>query len=327
MARVFVTRLIPSSGIAMLGDAFGDDAVRVFEHDCPIERQELLEAVSGIEALLPLLTDKVDAEVMDAAGQRLRIVANYAVGYNNVDVAAATKRGIAVTNTPGVLTETTADLAWALLMAAARRIGEAERFLRAGQWKAWGPQMLLGVDVHGKTLGIFGMGRIGQAVARRAKGFGMRVIYHDVESLSPTLAAELEATWVEKTTLVAESDFVSIHCPLLPETTHAFGAREFAAMKDSACIVNTARGPVIDETALVAALRSGEIAAAGLDVYENEPVVHPGLLECQNAVLGPHIGSASRETRSRMAEMAAGNIVAMLTGEIPPNCVNPKVLK
>lgn len=324
MARVFVCRRIPEPGLQVLRDAFGEAAVAVAPQDAPIGRTALIEAVPGIEALLPILTDMVDGAVMDAAGASLRIIANYAVGYNNVDVEAATARGIAVTNTPGVLTETTADTAWAILMMTARRFGEAERFLRASKWAGWGPTLLLGVDVHGKTLGIFGMGRIGQAMARRALGFDMRVIYCDPGA--PELDPGLSATRVDKATLLAESDFVSIHCPLGPETTHAFGAAEFRAMKRSACLINTARGPVVDEEALVEALKSRTIYAAGLDVFEKEPEVHPGLLECENAVLIPHLGSATEETRGKMASIAAGNIVARLNGKRPPNCVNPEVL-
>jgi len=324
MTTIFVTRRVPETGIRMLHKTFGQGAVIVAPQDAVIERDALLEGVRGVDALLCILTDAVDAAVMDAAGPQLKIIANYAVGYNNVDVAAATERRIPVTNTPGVLTETTADLAWALLMTAARRLGEAERFLRGSQWAGWGPMLLLGVDVHGKTLGIFGMGRIGQAMARRAQGFDMRVIYHDPSN--PEVPDTLQATAVDKATLLAESDFISIHCPLLPETTHAFAAAEFKAMKPSACLINTSRGPVIDEAALVEALDTGEIFAAGLDVFEDEPAVHPGLLDCQNAVLIPHLGSATEETRGKMAAIAAQNIVARLNGETPPNCVNPEAL-
>lgn len=324
MSRIFVTRIIPQAGIQLLTDAFGAQNVVVAPHDRVITREELLEGVRGVDALLPILTDTVDAEVLDAAGPQLRIVANYAVGYNNIDVAAATARRIPVTNTPGVLTETTADLAWALLMASARRLGEGERLLRASEWAGWGPTLLLGVDVHGKTLGIFGMGRIGQAMARRAQGFNIRVIYFDPSN--PVLPGDVSAEAVDKDTLLRESDFISIHCPLMPETKHAFGAEEFQCMKKTACLINTARGPIVDEKALAAALQGGELFAAGIDVYEDEPQVHPDLLECQNAVLIPHLGSASFETRSKMAEIAARNIVARLEGQMPPNCVNPEVL-
>lgn len=325
--RVFVTRPIPESGIRMLVDAFGEQSVVVSPNDRVITREELLAGVKGVDALLPILTDTIDAAVMDAAGPQLKIMANYAVGYNNVDVAEATKRGIAVTNTPGVLTETTADLAWSLLMTAARRLGEGERYLRAGRWESWGPQLLLGVDVHGKTLGVYGLGRIGRAMARRGRGFDMRVIYHDAARAREDVERELNAEFVDKPTLLAESDFISIHVPLLSETKYAFGEREFKAMKKTAVLVNSARGPVIDEAALAQALRDGEIFAAGLDVYEDEPAIHPELLKCENAVMAPHLGSATRETRAKMAEMAAGNIVAFFKNGRPENCVNPEVLR
>ena len=326
MTKIFVTRPIPERGIRLLTETFGAGAVAVSPNDRAITREELLQAVPGVDALLPILTDTIDAAVMDAAGPQLKVIANYAVGYNNVDVAAATARGILVTNTPGVLTETTADLAWSLLMAAARRIGESERYLRAGLWKSWGPQLFLGVDVHGQTLGIYGMGRIGQAIAKRANGFGMRILYHDVNRLAPSSETGLGIAFAEKPRFLAESDFISIHVPLLPETRHAFSDPEFRAMKKSAVLVNTSRGPVVDEPALARALKSGQIFAAGLDVYENEPEVHPDLLACENAVLVPHIGSATHETRSKMAHMAAQNIVARLKGERPPNPVNPEIL-
>ncbi len=327
MPKIVVTRAIPEIGLQLLRAAFGVENVHVFPHDRPIEPDELLEFVQDAAALLPLLTDRIDAAVMDAAGRPLKIIANYAVGYNNIDIAEASARRIAVSNTPGVLTESTADLAWALLMAAARRLGESERFLRASQWSGWGPQLFLGVDIHGKTLGIFGMGRIGQAVARRAKGFNMRVLYTSRNRLTPETEQDLGAAFADKTTLLAESDFISIHCPLTPETTHAFGAAEFRAMKRTACLVNTARGPVVDEEALAKALDAGEIFAAGLDVFEREPEVHERLLGCPNAVLIPHLGSATHDTRNRMAEMAAQNIIARFNGDTPPNCVNPEALE
>lgn len=325
MPRVFVTRPIPEAGLRLLREAFGDE-VAVSPHDHPIERRELLHCVRGIEGLLPILTDTIDDEVLEAAGPQLRVVANYAVGFNNVDVAAATRRGVVVTNTPGVLTETTADMAWTLLMAAARRVTESERYLRAGSWKAWGPQLLLGVDIHGQTLGIFGMGRIGMAMAKRARGFNMRVIYHDLNRLSPEQEAALGVNYVDKGTLLSESDFLSIHCPLLPETVHAFGVAEFAAMKSTCVLVNTARGPIVDEAALAEALSTRRIFSAGLDVYECEPAIHPALLACENIVIVPHLGSATRATRARMAEMAASNLVAVLQGRQPPNSVNPDAL-
>lgn len=326
MPNIFVTREIPERGLKLLYDAFGQDSVTVSPQDAVIPRDKLLAGVKGVDALLPILTETIDAEVMDAAGPQLKIIANYAVGYNNVDVKAATERGIPVTNTPGVLTETTADTAFGLILAAARRFGEGERIARAGQWAGWGPMQLLGVDVHHATLGIFGMGRIGQAVAQRAKGFNMKVLYTDSSRLDESLEKELNATSVDMDTLLRESDIISIHVPLLPETRHAFGAEEFKKMKKTAVLVNTARGPVIDEAALAKALHDGEIFAAGIDVFEEEPKIHPELLKCENAVLIPHLGSASWETRSRMAEIAATNIVNVLTGKKPITCVNPEVL-
>ncbi len=327
MSRVYVTRPIPNNGIELLNRELGAGEVSVFSEDRIIKRDELLAGVPGAEAILSILTDPIDAEVMDAAGPQLRIIANYAVGFNNIDVEEATRRGILVTNTPGVLTEATADLAWALLMAAARRISESERYLRAGQWEGWGPQQFLGVDVCGQTLGIFGMGRIGQAVARRAQGFGMRVIYTKRSRLDAEAEQALNATRVDKEALVRESDFLSLHSPLSPETEHAFGATEFKAMKSTAILVNTSRGAVVDEPALARALKNGDIAGAGIDVYEKEPAIHPELMECENAVLIPHLGSATHATRARMAEMAAESIVTYLQGGMPKNVVNPEALK
>lgn len=327
MPRVFVCRRLPERALSRLFAALPPGEVAVFEEDRAIDRETLLEAARGVEALLPILTESVDAAVMDAAGPSLRIIANYAVGYNNIDVAAATARGIIVTNTPGVLTETTADLAWLLMMVTARRAGEGERWLRSGQWPGWAPMQLLGCDVYGQTLGIFGMGRIGRAMAKRARGFDMRVIYTDTQRLSPEEETEFGLRYVDKAALLAESDFISIHCPFLPETRHAFGAVEFRAMKRTAILINSARGPIVDEAALADALRAGEIAGAGLDVYEDEPRVHQGLMACENAVLLPHLGSATLETRTRMAEIAVANILAFFAGRTPPNCVNSEVLK
>lgn len=327
MTRIFVTRAVPQSALDMLADAFGAESVHVFPEDRVIRRNELLDGVRGADALFAILTETIDAEVMDAAGPQLRIIANYAVGYNNVDVQAATARRIPVTNTPGVLTETTADLTWALILGASRRVGEGERYLRAGKWTSWAPKLLLGHDVHGKVLGIFGLGSIGQAVARRASGFDMTVLYHSRTRRSADFERELGVKYATKEDLLTKSDIVTVHCPLSDETRHAFGEAEFRAMKPTAIFVNTTRGPVVDETALVRALREGWIAGAGLDVYENEPIVHPSLLECENALLLPHLGSATLETRSKMAEIAARNIIARLRGEYPPNCVNPEALE
>ncbi len=326
MAKVFITRALPQTATNKLYDVLSHDDVAIHPKDQVITREELLQGVKGVEALLPILTEAIDRAVMDAAGPQLKIIANYAVGYNNIDLAEATRRGIIVTNTPGVLTETTADLTWAIILATARRLGEGERYLRTDKWKSWAPQLLLGVDIHDKTLGIFGMGRIGQAVARRAKGFGMRILYTSRSPLEPALASELGAIQVDKATLLAESDILTLHCPLVPETRHAFGAAEFTAMKKTAIFVNTTRGPVVDEAALVDALKSATIFAAGLDVFEEEPKVHPGLLTCENALLIPHLGSATLETRTKMADIAVSNLVAYFQGKRPPTCVNPEVL-
>ncbi|MDZ4857539.1 MAG: D-glycerate dehydrogenase [Candidatus Hydrogenedentes bacterium] len=324
--RIFVARRIPDTGLDMLYEAFGKKNVTVFPEDRIITREELLAGVKGADAILPILTDRIDGEVLDAAGPQLRIVANFAVGYNNIDMPAATSRKIPITNTPGVLTDSTADLTFALILAVARRIGDGERMVRANEWSGWGPMQLLGSDVFGKTLGIFGMGRIGQAVARRASGFGMIILYTNRTRLDPLTENELRARYTDKATLIAESDFLSLHCPLTPETRHAFGAMEFAAMKKSAYLINTARGPIVDEAALVKALELEDIAGAGLDVYENEPVIEPGLRLCEKVVLLPHLGSATHETRGKMAAIAATNIIARLRGERPPNCINPEVL-
>ncbi len=316
MQKVLVTREIPTAGLHLLEDF----DVTVLSEEPP-EREDLLEAVLGASGILSILTEKIDAEVMDAAGGDLKVIANMAVGYDNVDTEAAAERGIVVTNTPGVLDETTADTAFMLLLAAARRLGEAERFLRAGKWGAWGPKQFTGPDVWGKTLGIIGFGRIGQAVACRAKGFGMDILY-TARSFKEETEEKLGARRVELEELLRESDFVSIHIPLTEETRHLVGRAELEAMKPTAVLVNTSRGPVVDEAALAESLESGGIFAAGLDVYEEEPEVHPKLLELENVILAPHIGSASIETRDRMAVMAAENLRAVLNGEEPPNPVN-----
>lgn len=291
--------------------------------DRPLPQDELIAGARDAEGLLTLLTETVDAAVLDAC-PRLRVVANCAVGYNNIDVAACTERGVLVTNTPGVLTETTADFAWALLLATARRVVEADAYLRAGKFKSWGLMLLTGSDVYGKTLGIVGFGRIGQAVARRAAGFGMEILYNG-RSDSPE-AAQLGAVRVELAELLRRSDYVTLHVPYSAETHHLIGRAEFAQMKPGAYIINTARGAVIDEAALVDALASGHLAGAGLDVYEREPAVTPALLTMPNVVLAPHIASASVATRTRMAVMAATNLVAALSGQRPPNLINPEAL-
>ncbi len=317
---VWVTRRIPQPGLDLLAGFCA--IVDVEPEDRPVSRARLLEQVRGRDGVLCHLTDVIDEEVMEAAGPRCRVFANYAVGYNNIDVEAATRRGILVTNTPDVLTETTADLAWALLMAAARRIVESDRFLRSGRWDGWGPMQFLGQDVHGAVLGIVGAGRIGRAVARRAAGFDMRLLYTDPEP-RPDMDA-LGARRVELPELLSASDFVSLHAPLTPATRHLIGRAELARMKPTACLINTARGPLIDEAALVEALAERRIAAAGLDVYEHEPRVAEGLTALDNVVCVCHIGSATLTTRTRMAEMAAGNMVAALEGRMPPHAVNPQ---
>jgi glyoxylate reductase len=314
--KVLVTREIPSAGLRAL-EPFD---VRVL-HERPPERGELLDAVRGVSGILSTATEKMDGELMDAAGEDLKVIANMAVGYDNVDVEASAERGIVVTNTPGVLDETTADVAFMLLLAAARRLGEGERLLRAGRWEWWGPKQLMGRDVWGKRLGIVGFGRIGQAVARRARGFGMAVLYHN-RSRKEEAEQELGARYVEFDELLETVDFVSVHTPLTDETHHLIGPKELGRMKPTAVLVNTSRGPVVDEAALADALAAGRIFAAGLDVYEEEPKVHPKLLELENVVLAPHIGSASVETRDRMAALAAENLAAVLRGEDPKTPVN-----
>lgn len=286
--------------------------------------QELVERARGKQAIVSQLTDTFSAEVISRL-EGVRVLANVAVGFDNIDVAVATSRRIAVTNTPDVLTETTADFAWTLLMAAARRIVEAHQFLHSGQWRRWTIDLLVGRDVHGRTLGIFGMGRIGQAVARRARGFGMRVLYHDSMRAAESLERELGLEFTLPDRLLAESDFVTLHVPLLDSTRKLIGAAELRKMKPTAILVNTSRGPVVDEAALADALSSGLIAGAALDVFENEPHVHPKLLELDNAVLAPHIASASVDTRRRMCMMAAENAAAVLEGRRPPNLVNSEV--
>lgn len=292
----------------------------------PPAREVLLQRVRGLEGLLSLLTDRVDAEVMDAAGPQLKVISNFAVGFDNVDVEAATARGIPVGNTPGVLTETTADLAFALLMAAARRIVEGADYVRAGRWRTWGPTLLLGYDVHGATLGIVGLGRIGQALARRASGFRMKVIYYDPycdADKGAAVGAEVRCTLEE---LLAEADFVSLHVPLSAETHHLIDARALSRMKPTAVLINTSRGPIVNPDALYEALVAGQIAYAALDVTEPEPLpADHRLLTLPNCLVVPHIASASWATRTRMAVMAAENLLAGLRGERLPNCVNPEV--
>jgi glyoxylate reductase len=328
--RVLVTQRVPEAAIERLREAVGKDGTLDINPDPDRiwTKQELIDRLRGgdYNALYCLLTNPIDAEVLDAA-PGLRVVANMAVGYNNIEVDEASRRGIAVTNTPGVLTDTTADFAWALLMASARRVVEADKFLRAGRFYGWGPLMMVGQDVYGKTLGVIGFGRIGRAVARRATGFDMQVLYYDRQPADPDTEKTLNARLVSMEELLHESDYVTIHTDYNPETHHLIGQPELASMKRTAYLINTARGPIVDEAALAEALKNGTIAGAGLDVFENEPEVHPGLLELDNAVLVPHIASASLDTRNAMAMMAAENVIAALKGEMPPNCVNPEIYK
>ena len=300
--------------------------LEVWDGEGAMPRTELLDRVAGRAGLLAMLTDRVDAELLEAAGSGLRVVANYAVGYDNLDLEACTARGVLATNTPDVVTEATADLAWALLLAAARRVAEGDRFLRAGRPWIWGPEFFLGFEVHGKTLGVVGLGRIGRAVARRAAGFAMPVLYTAGNRLPPADEAGLGVAWRELDDLLAEADFVTVHTGLSPATRHLIGAGQLARMKPTAVLVNTARGPIVDEAALAAALAAGQLGAAGLDVFEREPEVHPALLELDNVTIVPHLGTATLETRVAMGMMAADNLLAALEGRRPPNLLNPEVL-
>jgi lactate dehydrogenase-like 2-hydroxyacid dehydrogenase len=319
--RVFVARRIPEEGLAAIEQACDAD---VWPEEMPPPRDILLRRVAGRDGILTLVTDRVDDELLDAAGPRLRVVSNFAVGSDNIDVGACARRGVAVGNTPGVLTETTADLAWALLMAAARRVAEGDRYVRAGRWRTWGPQLLLGPDVHGATIGIVGFGRIGQAVARRAMGFGMEILYHDLARLPESVTSPLDATYVSLDDLLARSDFVSLHVNLSDETRHLINATSLAAMKPTAVLINTSRGPVVDQIALADALRDGVIWAAALDVTDPEPIPPDDpLVGLDNCLMVPHIASASRATRGKMAAMAAANLVAGVRGEPLPTPVVP----
>jgi lactate dehydrogenase-like 2-hydroxyacid dehydrogenase len=319
--KVFVTRRILESGLKLVEAAC--DA-QVWPDELPPSYDEILARVRGVDGLLCLLSDRIDAAVMDAAGPGLKVISSFSVGVDNVDVAAATARRIPVGNTPGVLTDATADLAFALLLAAARRIMEGERGVRAGRWKTWGPSFMLGADLNGATLGIVGFGRIGRAVARRASGFGMRILFTDPDPVAPEPG--VQATQVDFETLLHESDFVSLHCPLTPETRGLMNAATFGKMKPTAVLVNTSRGPVVDQDALYEALSSKRIFAAALDVTTPEPLpVNSPLLKLENCIIVPHIASASWRTRERMSVMAAENLIAGLKGERLPNCVNSSV--
>jgi len=325
--KIFITRKLPGEAISKIAEYY---EVEVWKDYQPPPRRVLSEKIKTIDALGSLLTDKIDKALLDEA-PNIRIIAQYAVGYDNIDVEECTKRGIYVTNTPGVLTEAVADLTWALILAVARRIVEADRFVRSGAWEetrtGWHPTMMLGVDVHGKVLGVVGLGRIGSAVARRAKCFNMKILYYDVER-KLELEKELGAEYVDLDYLLSNSDFVTLHVPLTKATHHLIGERELKIMKPTAYLINTSRGAVVDERALIKALEKGWIAGAALDVFEVEPTPKDNpLLKFYNVIVAPHIGSASRETRERMAMMVAENLIAFAKGEIPPNLVNFEVTK
>lgn len=318
MAKIFVTRKIPDVGIKMLEK---DHTVTVSQFDRVLTKEELIELGKGSDAVLSLLTDSISAEVMDGIGKQLKVVANYAVGYNNIDVKAATERNIIITNTPGVLTEAVAEHTIALLFAIAERIVESDEFVRQGKFVGWAPMLFLGSSIVGKTLGILGLGRIGMEVARRMhEGFDVKMIYHD-KNRNEEFEKQWGITYVDFETLIKESDFLSVHVPLLPETTHMIGEKEMKMMKKTAYLINTSRGPVVDEKALVISLKDNIIRGAALDVFEQEPELAPGLKDLTNVVLTPHIASATDETRNKMSEMAASNILAVLAGKEPINPV------
>ncbi|MEJ6494020.1 MAG: D-glycerate dehydrogenase [Actinomycetes bacterium] len=318
MAKVVVTGKIPAGGLARLQ---AEHDVLAWESDDAISRTELLQMVAGADAIVSLLTEKIDAELLAAAGPQLKSVSNVAVGYNNIDVPACEERGVLVTNTPGVLTEATADIAMALILMSTRRLGEGERVIRAQESWQWGMFYMLGMGLQGRQLGIVGMGQIGIATARRAKAFGMNIAYTRRSPLEADVAKDLDAKFMSMDELIESSDVLSLHCPYSPATHHLISENQLARMKSTAFLINTARGPIVDEQALVDALKSGQIAGAGLDVFEHEPKVNPGLLELDNAVLIPHLGSATVETRAAMADIAATNALAILAGQTAPNLV------
>ena len=322
-ASVYITRMIPQENIDELRKHFDVD---VNPEDRALTKPELKQKAKGRDAIVSLITDTIDGELMDAAGPQCKIIANYAVGVNNFDLAAATKRGVILTNTPGVLDDATATHTIALLLATARRLAEADKFVRDGKWKGWAPMFFIGLDVDKRTLGIAGMGRIGSNVARKAKGFDMRIIYADVRR-NPQVEKEVGVTYVDKETLLKESDFLTLHVPLMPETHHYIGEKELKLMKRTAVLINACRGPVVDENALLRALQEKQIWAAGLDVFENEPEIVPGLTKLDNVVLVPHIASATTETRINMGKIAVNNVIKVLNGHPPDTCVNVEVLK
>jgi len=319
--RVFVMRIILEEGMRMIRDFY---EVEFWQEELPPSREVLFERVKGMDGLLPLLTDKIDLEVMLAAGKNLKVISNHAVGYDNIDITSATRLGIPVGNTPGILTDATADFTFSLLLSAARRITEADRYVRSGRWQTWSPALLLGADLSGATLGIIGFGRIGQAVARRAEGFNMKIIFHDPNQIEPVPGINAEPELMD--TLLKQSDFITIHVPLSAETHHLIDTEAFSKMKSNAILINTARGSVVNPIALYAALKEKRLQAAALDVTEPEPLpMDNPLLELDNLIICPHIASAGSHTRARMSIMAAENLIAGLKGERLPNCVNPEV--
>lgn len=321
MKNVFLTRLLPAEPVARLQKK---TQLTVNPEDRPLTRSELLEGVADADGLLCLLTDRIDDELM-AHAPRLRVISNYAVGFENIDVEAATRRGIAVTNTPDVLTDATADMAFALLLAVSRRLVEGDSLVRTGGWQGWGPLQLLGGEVTGATLGLIGLGRIGRAVATRAEAFNMRVLYWNRTRLDPEEEERLGVEYASVEAVLERSRFVSLHVAAAPETRHLIDAEALKLLGPDGYLINTARGPIIDEQALVTALQNGTIAGAGLDVYENEPELAPGLMDCPNAVLAPHLGSATLETRNAMGNLAVDSVLAVLSGEVPSNVLNPEV--
>jgi glyoxylate reductase len=323
MSKVLVTRSLPPPGLKMLNEKY---EVEVNPHDRVLTKEEIIAGISDAEALVCLLTDSIDKDIIDA-GSNLKIISNYAVGYNNIDFKYATEKGIIVTNTPGVLSETTADLAFSLLVSVARRIPEGDRFMREGRFQGWAPELMLGTDIHGKILGIIGLGRIGTLVAKRALGFDMKVLYNSANR-KPDMEKELGIQYAEVDEILKESDFISLHVPLTPQTKGLIGKRELDIMKPSVILINTSRGEVVDEPALINALKNNRIRGAALDVFWGEPTdVSSQLYELDNAVLAPHMGSASLETRSKMAEMTAQAVIDSLEGREPQHVVNPEVLK
>lgn len=321
--KILVTSELPGNAISRLEETA---EVEIHTGEEEMSKSQLMEKLQDKDALISLLVNEISKEVIDSA-PLLKVISNYAVGFNNIDVDAASDRDIIVTNTPDVLTEATADLAWALILGIARRVPESDQFVRDGKFDGWKPSLLLGRSVHGKTLGIIGAGRIGEAVVQRAKGFNMNVLYYNRKQLPAEKEKELNMKYTDVKDLLSSSDFVSLHAPLTDETHHMIGKKELEIMKSSAYIINTSRGPLVDEAALVKALRGNEIAGAGLDVFEREPALEPGLTELKNVVLAPHVGSATIETRVEMANLAVDNVISVLRGEKPLTPVNLKVVK